>query len=132
MSIFKKLFQGAAKPTSGTDAEFAEFKENFHLKPDVLFMDYLQQQKLATLIDWLSPQNSHSEAKAFIRLINDANRQRVKIWDQTGITMNFEGGVPSQPSQECFAELAQILKLSITVYYRESPEGDLLKLIFGS
>ena len=130
MSIFSKLFLGASKPATGIEAEFAEFKETFHLKPNVLFMDYLKEERVTNLVEWFDPASDYPEPKAFIRMINDTTRRGVNIWDQTGITMNLESGLPAQHSQECLSVLAQILGFPLTTYYRETPDSDLQKLIF--
>ena len=131
MSIFRKLFPSSVKPSSGPEPEFAEFKEGFFLKPGILFMDFLRQERVNLLIDWFAPTSEYPEPKAFIRMVNDTTRRGVNIWDQTGITMNLESGPPSLHSQECFSLLAQVLAFPITTYFRASTEGELQKQTFS-
>lgn len=131
MSFFNRLFQGAGKPASGIDAEYLEFKETFQLKPDVRFFDYLREERVTNLIDWFNPATEDAAPKAFMRMMNEATRRGMNIWDQTGITMNFENGIPSLHSQDCLSVLAQILGFTIVGYYRESEGGELLKLEFA-
>lgn len=129
MSIFTKIFQIASKPINGIEAEFALFKEAFFLKPDVRFYDYLREERVASLLAWFDPSSGYLEPTAFIRLVNDATRRGMNIWNQTGITMNLDG-VPSPHSQDCLSRLAQILGFPITVYFKEAPEGELVKMAF--
>lgn len=131
MSFFSRLFRGAANPSSKIDAELREFKETFLLKPETHFFDYLREEQLTNLIDWFEPSSEDAAPKAFIRMMNEATRRGMHIWEQTGITMNFEGGAPSAHSQECLLVLAQILNLTIVGYYRESDGGELMKLEFA-
>lgn len=131
MSFFSRLFQGVGKPASGIEAEYAEFKETFLLKPDVRFFDYLREERVTNLIDWFDPATTDLAPKAFMRMMNEATCRGMNIWDQTGIAMNFEDGIPSQHSQDCLSVLAQILGFTIVGYYRESVDGELMKLEFA-
>lgn len=130
MSFFSRLFQRADKQGSGTDAEYAEFKETFFLKPEILFSDYLREEKVTNLVTWLESPINDPTPKAFVRMMNEATRRGMNIWSQTGITMNFEDGPPSSNSQDCLSVLAQILEVTIVGYYRESADGELMKLEF--
>lgn len=129
MSIFTKIFQIASKPINGFEAEFVLFKESFLLKPEVRFYDYLREERVANLLTWFEPSSGHPEAMAFIRLVNDAKRRGMTIWNQKGISMNLEGP-PSAHSQECLSCLAQVLGFPITVYFKEAPGGSLSKMEF--
>ncbi len=129
MSIFTKIFQIASKPINGIEAEFLLFKEAFLLKPDVRFYDYLREERVMNLLAWFDPSSGHPEATAFIRLANDAGRRGLNIWNQKGITMTLDGA-PSAYGQECLACLAQILGFPITVYFKEDPDGELIKMEF--
>lgn len=131
MSIFNRILQGAVKPASGTEAEYAEFKETFFLQPEMRLFDYLRIEQVTNLIEWFDPTYPDSVPKTFIRMMNETTRRGMQIWNQTGISMNFDDGVPNSNSQDCLSVLAQILGFTIIGYYRESVGGELKKIEFG-
>lgn len=131
MSIFNRILQGATKPLSGAEAEYAEFKETFFLQPETRLFDYLRLEQVTNLIEWFDPAHPDSVPKTFIRMMNEATRRGMHIWNQTGISMNFDDGVPSSNSQDCLSVLARIFGFTIVGYYREQADGELKKLEFG-
>ena len=133
MSLLRKLFHRNAEPS--IEDSYAEFEQSFFLKPGLLFMDHLRDEGVTEMVRWLQPDSGEPEPKAFVRMANEATRLGTNIWQQNRIYMNFDGGedrsgAPSEWSQRCLSVLAQILAIPIVAYYRESPEGELMKLEF--
>ncbi len=132
--FLRRIFRKQAKAEKKVDVEFEEFKDTFYLNPEARFFDVLKEGRHTKLLLWLDPSNGFSESQAFILLANEVTRRGVKIWEQTGITMNLDEGNGSSEisefSRKSLGELATFLGFPITVYYRESIGSELKKADF--
>jgi hypothetical protein len=117
------------------DALYEEFCRTFTLRPGVNFMQFLREQGVTRMIEWLHPSTPCALPKGFIRLAVDATRRGVPIWEQPGISMLYEGNwdpraLPPQESLDALSVLSQILEKPITLYYRETEGGELMVMKF--
>ncbi|MBI1901299.1 MAG: hypothetical protein HYS13_09330 [Planctomycetia bacterium] len=81
------------------------------------------------------PQTPEPQPEAFIRLVVKLIQSGQHIWDQPGISFYLDGrwssgGRPSNFSEEALSVLSQILERPIKVFYRESPEGQMMVMRF--
>lgn len=143
-SLFQKLFNksassqpappitaAASKLESGDEVqrEYEEFCRTFYFRPKMRFMEYLETHKIELLCDWFKPDSLEPEPKTFIRLVNDATRQGIEVWKQTGLDMYLHGnwsngGGPSPRSREALAALAPILGMTIKVYFTLAEDSE--------
>ena len=109
-----------------TQAEYDTFCASFCHKPGVRFTEFLKQERVDKLLEWLDPQNDEPEPKAFVRLAVATMERGENFWDLPGLSMLLEGrwsagGGPSEFSDHALSVLAQIVEKPIKVYYREQP-----------
>jgi hypothetical protein len=145
IGFIRKLFGGSTPPShavvDGTrqaesiDALYEEFCRTFCHKPGVNFMDFLKTEGITRMIDWLRPVTPCALPKGFIRLAINATRKGENIWEKPGISMLYEGnwdhgGVPGRESSDAVSVLAQILGIPIKLFYRTTPDGELMVMKF--
>jgi hypothetical protein len=111
------------------EEEHRLFCANFCFKPGVNLADFLKNEGVTRMIDWLDPRSMYPEPKAIIRLALDTLRRGENFWDQSGICMFVKGsrsdhGGPSQESQDAISVLCQITGMPIKVYYHDQPGPD--------
>jgi hypothetical protein len=107
--------------------EYEEFAANFHHRPGVRLMEYIQENQDERLLSWLDWRCPEPEPKAFIRLMLAMMRAGSDIWDQPGISFFFQGrwsrgGEPSQRSQDRLSVISQIIGKPISVIYEIKPQ----------
>jgi hypothetical protein len=116
-------------------ADYEAFCREFCHRPGVRFMDFLKAEGISALEKWLDPQTPEPEPKAFVRLMLKLAQSGQNIWDQPGISFFLDGrwsngGRPSPFSDEALSVLSQILQKPIKVFYRETPEGQMMVMQF--
>jgi hypothetical protein len=112
-----------------------EFCRTFCHRPGVNFMEFLKAEGVTRMIDWLRPNTPCALPKGFIRLGVNFTRKGEKIWEKSGISMLYEGnwdhgGLPGGESLDAVSVLAQMLGKPIKLFYRETPEGELMIMKF--
>jgi hypothetical protein len=111
------------------EEEHRQFCESFCFKPGVRLMDFLKQEGITRMVDWLDWRSPYPEPKAIIRLALDMIQRGENFWDQAGICMFVTGaranrGEPAQESQDAISVLSQITGKPIKVYYHDQPGSD--------
>ena len=109
-------------------AEYEEFCATFCVRPGTSLMELLRTQGHRDLLRWLDPSSDEAEPKAVVRLLVEATRQGLNLWDQRGITLYLEGrwsrGGPSDQTRQALGFLAEALHLPVTLYHRKAQGSD--------
>ena len=136
----KKLGRDSApegvRDDESIEALYEEFCRTFCHRPGVNFIQYLRDQGVTRMIEWLRPETPCALPRDFIRLAVDATRKGDKTWEQPGVNMMYldnwsdGGGLPTQESRDALSALAQILEKPIKLYYTQTEGGELMLMEF--
>ena len=133
--LYREDSPAGAQDDERLDALYEEFCRTFQHKPGVNFMNFLRQEDVTALIDWLRPNGACALPAGFIRLAVDSTRKGYRVWEQPGINMMYEGrwdhgGLPLRESLDALSVLAQVLEKPIKLTYTQTEGGDVLQIEF--
>lgn len=135
--MWRWLF-GARRSTSGqdinaadADALYDEFCRTFRDQRGLKFVETWKAEGHHQLLSWLRPATPCAVPRTFVKLIVDATRRGVRLWDQPSIAMMYvgdsdNGGLPPQASLDALAKLTQVLAKPIKLFYRPKPDGEVM------
>jgi hypothetical protein len=129
---------GAAFMGEEADEQYEEFCRTVEIEPGVLLMDFLEQNDMRELAEWLHPSTPEPEPKGMINALLDITHQGMKLselpedvefemytegWDE------YDGG-PSDRTKEALGLLSGALNRRIKLFHQRRSDGEYMMTVF--